>query len=195
MFNRKLMLVSTTAAALLVTPAFAQEAAPAAQPTQPAAAAPATGAPSLTQGATVYDAQGGTVGTIESADAQGAVVSTGTTKVKVPAQSFAAGPKGPTIAMTKAELDAAAGAAAAKPLELSVGATVYGPQNAEVGKIEAVEGDLVTVATAKTKAKLPKSAFAQGDTGPVIGMTAEQLDAAAGAASASTTPQPAPNPS
>ncbi|MFW2829676.1 hypothetical protein [Sphingomonas sp. ID0503] len=190
-FDRKFLMIGA-ALALPAAPAFAQTPmpAPTAAPTQSAPAAnpaptAAAGQPQLAAGGKVYDTKGGEVGTIESVDASGAVVSTGTNKVKLPTNSFAAGKTGPMIAMTKAELDAAAGAAA-KPLALNVGATIYGPQNAEVGKIEAVEGDLVTVATAKTKAKLPKSAFAMGDNGPVIGMTAAQLDAAAGAASAST---------
>jgi hypothetical protein len=57
-----------------------------------------------------------------------------------------------------------------------------GPNGAPVGKVDAVAGDMVTVATANTKAQLPKTAFAQGPNGLVIGMTAEQLDAAAKAA-------------
>jgi hypothetical protein len=46
---------------------------------------------------------------------------------------------------------------------------------------------MVTVATANTKAQLPKTAFAQGANGLVIGMTAEQLDAAAKAAASGPT--------
>jgi hypothetical protein len=54
-----------------------------------------------------------------------------------------------------------------------------------VGKVDAVSGDLVTVATANSKAQLPRTAFAQGPNGLVIGMTAAQLDAAAKAAATS----------
>jgi len=46
---------------------------------------------------------------------------------------------------------------------------------------------MVTVATANTKVQLPKTAFAQGQNGLVIGMTADQLDAAAKAATAPKT--------
>lgn len=204
MFDRKMLMIGA-ALTLTATPAFAfqsampAQSAPAANPapagSAPAAATPSA-APKVTPGTTVYDTKGGTVGTIDSADGQYAVVATPSNKVKLPLSSFAAGEKGPMIAMTQAELDAAA-AGATKQLSLNVGDTVKTAQGAEVGKIEAVEGEFVTVATTKTKAKLPKTAFAMGDSGPVIGMTAEQLDAAAGAAgaSAASTSQPSANPS
>ena len=59
-------------------------------------------------GATVYDLQGNSVGTIESVDGEGAILNTGTTKVKVPVASFAQGDKGLAISMSKAEIEAAA---------------------------------------------------------------------------------------
>lgn len=58
-------------------------------------------------GATVYDNDGGEVGTIESVDAQGAVLSTGTVKARVPVASFGKNGKGLVIAMTRAEFEAA----------------------------------------------------------------------------------------
>jgi preprotein translocase subunit YajC len=193
MFNRKILMIGA-ALALPAAPAFAQTVTPGTPAANSPPAGTAQAAPNVAVGATVYDSKGGTVGTVASADTSAAVVDTGTNKVKLPLASFAASQNGPVIAMTKAELDAAA-ASAAKPLALNVGATVYGPQGGVVGKIEAVDAEFVTVATAKTKAKLPKKAFAMGETGPVIGMTAEQLDAAAGAASASSTPASPANPS
>jgi hypothetical protein len=66
-------------------------------------------------GATVYDLQGGTVGTVESSDAEGVVVSTGSTRAKLGLSGFGVGDKGLTIAMTRAELDATAKAKATKP--------------------------------------------------------------------------------
>ena len=56
------------------------------------------------------------------------------------------------------------------------------------GTIEAVDGQFATIATANSKVRLPVTAFASGATGPVIGMSAEELDAAAsGAAAAAKT--------
>ena len=59
-------------------------------------------------GATVYDLNGGTVGTVKSSDAEGVVVSTGAVRAKLGLSGFGVGDKGLTIAMTRAELDATA---------------------------------------------------------------------------------------
>jgi preprotein translocase subunit YajC len=64
------------------------------------------------------------------------------------------------------------------PASISVGSTVSDTKGGKVGTVEAVKGDLVTVATANTKAQLPKSAFAQGANGLMIAMTAGELEAA-----------------
>jgi hypothetical protein len=56
----------------------------------------------------VRDTHGGTVGTIESADAAGAVVNTGNARARLPLTSFARNDQGLVIAMTKAQLEAAA---------------------------------------------------------------------------------------
>lgn len=66
-------------------------------------------------GATVYDLKGGTVGTVESSDAEGVVVSTGSTRAKLGLSGFGIGDKGLTIAMTRAEIDATAKAKETKP--------------------------------------------------------------------------------
>jgi preprotein translocase subunit YajC len=47
-----------------------------------------------------------------------------------------------------------------------------------VGTIESVDGDFVVLATSKSKVRLPKTSFAMGPNGPVIAMTATQIDAA-----------------
>lgn len=61
-------------------------------------------------GASVRDQSGGMVGTIESVSAEGAVVSTGTVRAQVPIASFGKNGQGLVLAMTKAQLEAAAGA-------------------------------------------------------------------------------------
>jgi hypothetical protein len=63
-------------------------------------------------GAMVHDTAGGMVGTVETADASGAVIATGKSRVKIPIASLGKNDKGLVIAMTKAQLDAEA---AAKP--------------------------------------------------------------------------------
>lgn len=60
-------------------------------------------------GAQVRDQAGAPVGTIESVSAEGAVVSTGTVRAQLPISSFGKDNQGLVIAMTKVQLEAAAG--------------------------------------------------------------------------------------
>jgi hypothetical protein len=154
-------------------------------PAAPAAtgAAPAATAAAPTVGATIVDPQGATVGTIASTDGTNAVVDTGTVKAAVPLTSFGTSPKGPTLAMTKAQLEAAAGQGAAQAAaefqsKLATGAAVYGTGGASLGTIKAIDGEFVTLTTAKGDVRLPKGSFGPGPQGVTIGMTAAQLDAA-----------------
>jgi hypothetical protein len=59
-------------------------------------------------GATVIDQKGGSVGTIESVSAEGAVIATGKARVQIPLGSFGKSASGLVIGMTKTELEAAA---------------------------------------------------------------------------------------
>ena len=160
---------------LLAAPLAAQQTSPSAAPSQASGAtAPSTGAPKVTVGATVSDAQGGAVGTIASIDGANATVDTGTAKAAVPVTSFGQGQNGLVLGMTKAQLEAAV--AKAKPQ----GTKVVGPEGAPVGTVSAVTDQLVTVQTPTTKVQLPKNAFAQNASGALaIGMTQAQLEAAA----------------
>jgi preprotein translocase subunit YajC len=167
----KYLAFALAGSAILAAPAFAQA-------TQPAAQAAPAAAANVTVGATVSDTTGGAVGTIESVSGGNAVLSTGKVKAQIPVSSFAQGPNGLIIGITKADLDAKA----ATPPQIAVGAAVSDPKGGAVGKVTAVAGDLVTVATAKAQVQLPKSAFAQGPSGLVIALTADQLEAAAKAA-------------
>ncbi len=187
--------------ALLLAPAaipFAASAqtAPAPAPA-PAAGATATGGASVAAGATVYDTAGGVVGTVASTDGTNAVIDTGTVKAAVPVTSLGAGAKGPTLAMTKAQLDAAAGqqqaqASANFASKLVPGAAVYGTGGAQLGTIKSVDASGVTLTTSAGDAKLPANGFGPGPQGVTIGMTQAQLTAAitaagGGAAASSTT--------
>jgi hypothetical protein len=96
--------------------------APAAQPAQttaqaqsPVAAGPVSVATAadLQAGVQVLDATGGLVGTVESADADSAVVSTGTVRAEIPLRSFGKNNRGLVISMTRAQLEAAAQAPSA----------------------------------------------------------------------------------
>ncbi|QPQ54178.1 hypothetical protein IC614_07320 [Allosphingosinicella flava] len=75
----------------------------------PVVAATAT---DVTAGKAVLDPKGGTVGKIESVNAEGAVVATGKSRVLLPLKSFAKNNVGLVISLTQAELDAQAAASA-----------------------------------------------------------------------------------
>lgn len=140
-------------------------------------------------GATVNDTSGNPVGTIESVNGDLAVVSTGANKVSLPLSAFGQGEKGPIIAMSKTQLDAAASGAKANATaelkaQLVKGTTVYGSNGASIGTIDQVDAQFATLAIGDQKVKLPLDAFAKGTQGPMIGMTAEELKAAAGGAAA-----------
>lgn len=165
--------LATTLMTASAIPAVAQETAPAAAPAKA----------NVTAGATVMDAKGGAVGTVASVSGEVAVIDTGTVKASVPTSAFAQSDKGLLIGMTKTELEAAAQGAAQQQQQqflasLTPGTAVTDQNGGAVGTIESVEGDMVTIATPNAKAKLPKSAIAQGPNGPIIGMTQAQLEAA-----------------
>lgn len=88
-------------------PEQAQAAAP--EPAEAAAVTAATAA-DVRSGAEVRDTSGGLVGTIESVDAEGAVVATGSVRAKLPFSSFGKNGEGLVISVTRAELEAAAAA-------------------------------------------------------------------------------------
>jgi hypothetical protein len=65
--------------------------------------------------AMVFDLSGQTVGTIESVDTEGAVVTTATGKVKVPLDAFGKNRKGLLLGMTKKDFEALVAKANASP--------------------------------------------------------------------------------
>ena len=166
--------------ALIAWPALAQQ--------TPAPKNASTAAPSTTPstnvapGAQVMDTSGAVVGTVDSVANGVAIISTATGKIGMSTSSFAQGPKGLLVGISKTDLEAKAAAASAPP-QFLVGAQVSGPGGAAIGTIKEVNGDLVTVASETASAQLPKSAFAKApDGGLLIGMTPEQFDSAAKAA-------------
>ena len=110
-------IIASVVATAMSTSATAQTATPPAEAAPPAGAAqtqtepkqliPATEA-DIKAGVAVFDADGNAVGKIESVDAKGAVVSTGSAKAQVPLSSFGRSDKGLVISMSRAELEAAA---------------------------------------------------------------------------------------
>ena len=62
------------------------------------------------EGSPVHDTDGGVVGTIDSVDENGAVVSTGRAKARLPFSSFGRNARGLVISLSRAELEAAVAA-------------------------------------------------------------------------------------
>ena len=141
-------------------------------------------AAAITVGATVKDTQGGVVGTITRVEGGHLVLKTDRHEVTLPVSSFTATDDGALFAMTRDQLNAEVDKAkAAADAQIVAGATVRGAAGAVVGTIEAVDAEFVTVKlTSGTTIRLPRNAVAGSPNGPVTGMTAEQIEAAAKAA-------------
>ena len=87
-------------------------------------------------------------------------------------------------AASLAPVAAVAQEAAATAAAPTVGAKVFDPEGNEIGTVESVQGDVVTVSTGTARAGLPKTAFAMREKGLAIGMTKAQLEAAVNGAAA-----------
>lgn len=72
--------------------------------------------------------------------------------------------------------------ALAQDASLAVGAKIYGPDGAEVGTIEKIQGEAVVVNTGSLTAALPADSFGTSDKGPTIGWSKADLEAAVTAA-------------
>ena len=172
-------------AAATAAPALAQTAPPSATPGA-AAPAPSAGA-QITAGATIVDASGAQVGTVDQVNGDVVLVNTGTNKVGVPRGNFAPGPNGLVLGNTKAQLDAAATQAAAQAQAqvrtlLVPGAAVHGTGGLTLGTVKSVDDQFVTLTSKSGDARLPLTGFAAGPNGLVVGITQAQFDAAVTAA-------------
>ena len=168
-------------AALLVSAAAAGPALAQAAPAAPA---------SFSVGAKVSDTAGGSVGTITKVDGGFVILKTNKHEVRLPKASFTAVDDGFIMAMTQAQVNAAVEQTLAKADNLlTVGAMVRDTHGGFVGSIQAVDDQFATVKLASNNlVKLPVSAFGPGASGPVIAMTAAELDVQASAATAAATP-------
>lgn len=155
------------AAASLATAAYAQDAA-------------------VTVGATVTGPDGAAVGTVESVADGVVTVDTGKHKAPLPANAFGKGESGPTITVTKAQLDTMidqqlAAANAQRDAQLVVGAEVHTADHQVLGKVESIDGNNVIVARAEGPVTLLRDHFAAMDSMLMARFTAEQIEAAVAA--------------
>ena len=116
-------------------------------------------------GPTVYDPQGGAVGTVDSVANGIAVVNTGAHTVALPLDKFATSEKGPIISVTKQQLDdiaakADADAAAKLDTALVAGAAVVDNAGVALGTIDKVDGDNIVLKTEKGPVALTRKYFA-----------------------------------
>ena len=107
--------IQTTPGQAQTTPGAASQLTPAQSGQTPSGQAVAATASDVKSGVSVYDQNGGLVGKVESVSSKGAVINTGTVKASIPVSSFAKNDKGLVIAMSKADIDAAAKKSSAKP--------------------------------------------------------------------------------
>lgn len=136
-------------------------------------------------GADVFGPQGGVVGQIESVSEQAVVVKTDKHSVPLPASAFGEGDTGPTITVTRDQLNAAmdeqlAAAEAEKAALLVEGTPVTGGAGNIIGSITSVEGENVAIEGDHGAFTLPASAFVVQNGVLVTGVTAAQIEAQLG---------------
>lgn len=158
------------------------------------AATPALANDQVVAGATVTGPEGNPVGTIESVADGIVTLDTGTYKAPVPANAFGAGANGPTITVTKAQLNemmaaqvaqaeqqaaaqaaaqakAEAEAAAARDAALIVGAPVITADAQPLGMVDQFAGENVVVKSDDgTLVTLPRTFFAVNGDGALMAL-------------------------
>jgi hypothetical protein len=144
-------------------------------------------AANVTAGATVYDPQGGTVGTVDKVEGGNAVVNTGTHAVALPLDKFATSAKGPVISVTKQQLDdlaaqADADTAAKLGAALVAGAAVVDNTGTALGTIDKVDGDNIVLKTEKGPVSLTRKYFAMNNGALTALVTKDQVLSALNAA-------------
>jgi len=174
---------AAAAAALALIPVAGQA--------QDASAPAAAASVQVTQGATVTGNDGMPIGTVTQVLSDAVVVDTGTHQIPLPSSAFAQGESGPTLNITKAELDASyaeqmAAAMAALNEKLVVGVPVMTADAQTLGTVDMIEGDNVVLAMdGDQKLTLGKDVFALDNGGGVIvRATMAQIQQAMGGAAA-----------
>lgn len=132
-------------------------------------------------GATVYGPQGNPVGTIAQVNAQTVIVDTGKHKVPLGHEAFGASDKGPTITVTKAQLDEIvdnqiAEANAKRDEALVAGAAVVSAKTMPLGTVASVDGDTVILERAGKQVALKREHFGMSDKGLMAYFTVDQID-------------------
>ncbi|WP_374405086.1 hypothetical protein [Pelagerythrobacter sp.] len=157
--------------------------------------ATAAHAQDVTVGATVYGPEGNPVGTVESVANGVVTLDTGTHKAPLPTNAFGTSENGPTITVTKAQLDAMiaeqmAAANAQRDTALVAAAPVLTADNQPLGTVKSVNGNTVIVTRAEGDVNLLREHFAVNQAGQLMVLfTDAQIDQAAAAGGAAATAQ------
>ena len=161
------------------------------------AATPALAAPGdVAVGATVYGPQGNPVGQIVTVQGDQAILDTGKHKVPLALAMYGKSDKGPTITVTKDQLDTMveqqiAAAEAKRDVALIPGAAVVAAKGEAAGTVKSVEGDEVVLEGPAGPVALKREHFAINAQGALMALfTADQIAAAAkGGATTETSAQ------
>jgi preprotein translocase subunit YajC len=148
----------------------------------PAAAQQAGAQAAIAPGAIVKDDKGGEVGTLVRIEGDNYVVKTDRHEVTIAKTSMTPHEGTLLFGMTREQLNAAVDKQVSdKEAAIKPGAAVFGAAGNNAGTIEAVDAEYITLKLASGKAvRLPRNAVGLGANGLVTGLTAEQLEAAAG---------------
>ena len=162
----------------------------------PLSPATAQAAPAITPGMQVTDAKGGAVGTVTAVNGDVVTVRTDRLEANLDKSSFTASEGKLLMGMTQVELNAAIEKdQAAAEASLAVGSPVKGSAGAQIGTIEAIDAEFVTIKLASGKSvRLPRTGIRGAAGGAVIGLTQAELDAQIGATTAAPEPAPATDP-
>lgn len=137
----------------------------------------------VTAGATVYGSDGSAVGTVDKVENGVASLNTGSHVVGLPLDKFGKSDKGPTIAVTKAQLDqlaeqASAQAGAKVDAALVAGAAVVDNNGTALGTIDKVDGDNIVLKTDAGSVTLTRKYFAVAPSGGLMALvTKDQVEA------------------
>ncbi|MDQ8754671.1 hypothetical protein RCO27_00370 [Sphingosinicella sp. LHD-64] len=132
----------------------------------------------LAVGRTVTDTSGGEVGTITAVSGDNVTLRTDRHEVALPASSLTATEQAVLIGLTRDQLNAQVDQMMAQQqAAFVVGAVVRDSQGAEVGPVQALDAETLTIQLGEQQVRLPRNAVAAGPNGLVIGGTVEQLRA------------------
>jgi preprotein translocase subunit YajC len=132
----------------------------------------------LATGRTVTDTSGGEVGTITAVSGDNVTLRTDRHEVALPASSFAVTDEAVLIALTRDQLNTQVDQMLAQQqAAFVVGAVVRDSQGAEVGPVQALDAETLTIQLGEQQIRLPRNAVAAGPNGLVIGATLAELQA------------------